>query len=182
MSNQCILYNLYTLIIFKCIKMNYIKVIKKPIRWPVIYVLPVVQRDVGQILSPGSVHGIRESGMIGVQLGSVRQDLICVLVQVSDPQREPRYVFWKKCKDLMNKRVSVAIAPTAYRHVLCCRQRCSWTPPSNMPSNSSIFRPPLWCYRWEHIRWKTRIGSVYGPMTEIRCAVGSRRVPTHTSI
>lgn len=53
----------------------------------------VLQRNVGQILPPGTVHGIRESRMVGVQLGTVRQDLIGVLVQVSDPQREPRYVF-----------------------------------------------------------------------------------------
>lgn len=56
-------------------------------------VLFVIQSCVGQIFPSSPVHGIRESGMIGVQFGAVRKYLIRVLVQVSDPQRKPRYVF-----------------------------------------------------------------------------------------
>lgn len=52
--------------------------------------LLVVVSDVGKVLPPGSVDRIGETGMIGIQLGAVRQNLICELVKVSNSSWKPR--------------------------------------------------------------------------------------------
>lgn len=58
-----------------------------------LYSLFVIQRYIGQILPAGPVHGVREPRMIGFQLRPMGQNLVGVLIQVPDAQREPRYVF-----------------------------------------------------------------------------------------
>ena len=55
-----------------------------------IHSLPVVERDISELLPPLPVDGISESRVVGVQLRSVRQDLVGELVQVLDRLGEPR--------------------------------------------------------------------------------------------
>lgn len=54
----------------------------------------VVVGNVGEVLPPGTVLGVREARVVGVQLGPVRQDLVRETVQVTDTPREPRDRGW----------------------------------------------------------------------------------------
>ena len=45
--------------------------------------------DVGELLPALPVDGVGESGVVGVELGAVAQDLVGELVQVADRLGEP---------------------------------------------------------------------------------------------
>lgn len=52
--------------------------------------MTVVVGKVGKVLATSAVHGVSESGMVGVQLTAIGQDLVCEAIQVTDATREPR--------------------------------------------------------------------------------------------
>lgn len=54
----------------------------------------VIESDIGEVLPASSVHGVGEPWVVRIQLGSVREDLVCEAIQVADTARKPWHSSW----------------------------------------------------------------------------------------